>query len=105
MPHQHPYEPIECAIYSAYELAISRHQLLKLRWRDTYNRWRNAVLQPIDLRTVSGLFGSEEYLIAYDWQDREIWIRLDQIQGHELMPAAALLSASAMIASREAVAL
>ncbi len=54
------YIPIDCDLYSRYELAILRRQRLLLSWRDAQSMVHLEVVQPRDLETLRGA----EYLLA-----------------------------------------
>jgi Rho-binding antiterminator len=69
------YKPIDCSLYSAYELAIMHRTRLQLSWRDAAGSPRIGVLLPLDLRTRQG----EEFLVAIDHLGAEREIRLDRI--------------------------
>jgi len=71
------YTPIDCALYSEYELAIMHKTRLQISWRDAQGSPRLEVLVPVDLRTRSG----EEFLVAVDSLGAEREIRLDRILG------------------------
>jgi Rho-binding antiterminator len=69
------YRPIDCAVYSGYELAIMHRTRLQLSWRDAEGTTRIGVLVPIDLRTRY----AEEFLAVIDQGGTEREIRLDHI--------------------------
>ena len=69
------YRPIDCSLYSEYELAIMHGERLRISWRDTEGPPRIEVLIPVDLRTRQG----EEFLVAKDDNGLEREIRLDRI--------------------------
>lgn len=69
------YEPIDCRIYSGYELAILRRRRLRLLWQDDQGLTRIDVVQPLDLETRAG----EEFLLIEDSGGRAQAIRLDRI--------------------------
>lgn len=69
------YRPIDCGVYSGYELAIMHRQALRVHWRDEVGADHLAVLQPRDLQTRQG----EEYMLAVDTEGRELALRLDRI--------------------------
>ena len=71
------YKPIDCSLYSEYELAIMHGTRLQLSWRDAVGTSRIEVLVPVDLRTRQG----EEFLVAIDSLGAEREIRLDRILG------------------------
>ena len=53
------YTPIDCGLYSRYELAILRRRRLRLSWRVAGGLTRIDTVTPIDLETRSG----EEFLV------------------------------------------
>lgn len=69
------YRPIDCRLYSEYELAIMHGERLRISWRDAEGSPRIEVLIPVDLRTRQG----EEFLVAKDHNGLEREIRLDRI--------------------------
>ena len=71
------YTPIDCGLYSEYELAIMHKTRLQISWRDAQGSPRLEVLVPVDLRTRRG----EEFLLAVDSLGAEREIRLDRILG------------------------
>jgi Rho-binding antiterminator len=69
------YQPIACANYDVYEIAIMHRQPLHLVWDDAdivYDR----VVTPMDLETHAG----EEFLIARTATEERVKIRLDRIR-------------------------
>ena len=71
------YKPIDCSLYSEYELAIMHRTRLQLSWCDAAGTPRIEVLLPVDLRTRQG----EEFLVTIDPLGAEREIRLDRIMG------------------------
>jgi transcriptional antiterminator Rof (Rho-off) len=69
------YTPIDCSLYSEYELSIMHRTRLQVSWRDAQGVSRIEVLVPVDLRTRQG----EEFLVAIDPLGTEREIRLDRI--------------------------
>lgn len=69
------YKPIDCGLYSEYEVAILHRSRLRLSWRDGEENVHIAVLTPDDLRTRRG----EEFLLATGTDGRQQEIRLDRI--------------------------
>ena len=69
------YRPIDCSLYSEYELSIMKGKRLRISWRDTEGSPRIEVLIPVELRTRKG----EEFLVAKDLNGIEREIRLDRI--------------------------
>jgi Rho-binding antiterminator len=54
------YTPIDCQLYSEYELAILRRRLLRIFWQDKNGLTHMDVVMPLDLQTCGGA----EYLFA-----------------------------------------
>jgi Rho-binding antiterminator len=75
------YTPIDCALYSEFELAIMHRTRLQVSWRDTHGSPHLEVLIPVDLRTRQG----EEFLVAVDALGGEREIRLDRILGSKCL--------------------
>jgi len=75
------YTPIDCRLYSEYELAIMHGKRLRVSWRDAEGPPRMEVLVPVDLRTRQG----EEFLVAIDSRGAEREIRLDRILGSKCL--------------------
>jgi len=74
------YQPISCALYSEYELAIIRGQKIKLVWQQ--NQQTNiAFITPLDLKTED----HQEFLIAQDHNRDMLRIRLDHIRSQEFV--------------------
>ncbi len=73
--NQNPYDPIACAHYSEYEVAILHRQKLHLRWHENNVHYDQVVL-PLDLRTVN----HEEFLICRAGSGETLTIRLDHIR-------------------------
>lgn len=69
------YRPIDCGVYSGYELAIMHREWLQLSWHDADGLDHLERLQPYDLRTADGA----EYLLARNHLQVEHRIRLDLI--------------------------
>lgn len=69
------YIPIDCALYSEYELAILRKWKLRIAWRDNQGDMHIEVFLPRDLQTRRG----EEFLLADTQTGQRVEIRLDQI--------------------------
>lgn len=70
------YTPIDCDLYSEYELAIMHRQHLRVHWRDEHGADHLGVLLPLDLRTEPT---KEEFLLARDIEGNALRIRLDRI--------------------------
>lgn len=70
------YTPIDCGLYSEYELAIIRRRKLRISWHGEDGISHLAVVVPLDLQTRSGV----EYLLARDHAGSALELRLDCIQ-------------------------
>lgn len=70
------YTPIDCGVYSEYEVAILHRQHMRLHWRDEDGTEHTEVVMPQDLKTED----KREYLIASATDGSPLRIRLDQIQ-------------------------
>lgn len=70
------YIPIDCSLYSQYELAIMHRQKLRLTWRDPQGVWHLETLLPLNLQTRH----HAEYLQLRTLAGTELEIRLDQIR-------------------------
>jgi Rho-binding antiterminator len=75
------YTPIDCSLYSEYELAIMHGNRLQVSWRDAEGPPRIEVLVPVDLHTRQG----EEFLLVIDHLGAEQEIRLDRILGSKCL--------------------
>jgi Rho-binding antiterminator len=73
------YRPIDCGIYSRYEVAILHQERLRLRWVDDAGTAHLATLHPEDLQTLHG----EEFLVATALDGTPLRVRLDRIHGYE----------------------
>jgi len=69
------YTPIDCGLYSEYELAILQHQHRRITWHDANGQSRIDALIPVDLLTRN----HEEFLIAEDSTGQRVELRLDYI--------------------------
>lgn len=69
------YTPIDCGLYSEYELAVLHKRRLRISWRETDGQIHILVLLPTDLRTRN----HAEFLVAEDSEGRQLELRLDQI--------------------------
>lgn len=69
------YRPIDCSLYSLYELAVMHRQRLRVVWRCSDGMVHMEILLPIDLRTRD----HAEYLLAGRQTGEELEMRLDQI--------------------------
>jgi len=75
------YRPIDCGLYSRYEVAILHHQRLRLRWVDADGTPHLATLRPEDLQTLAG----EEFLVGTTLDGHPLRLRLDRIHGYETL--------------------
>ena len=69
------YVPIDCGLYSEYEMAIMHRDRLRLSWRDPGGNVHIGIVTPTDLRTRSGA----EFMIATEQDGATLEIRLDRI--------------------------
>jgi Rho-binding antiterminator len=69
------YIPIDCELYSQYELAIIRRQRLRVAWRDTTGNCYLQALLPVNLQTRDGA----EFLLARTTRGKLLELRLDRI--------------------------
>lgn len=69
------YTPIDCGLYSEYELAIMHRHTLQLTWQGTDGTWHIGACRPLDLRARQG----EEFMLVRDASGAELEIRLDHI--------------------------
>lgn len=69
------YKPIDCGLYSEYEVAILHRSRLRLSWRDGDETVHIEVITPNDLRTCRG----EEFLVVTGQDGSQQEIRLDRI--------------------------
>ncbi|NNG12116.1 MAG: transcriptional antiterminator, Rof [Halobacteria archaeon] len=69
------YKPIDCGLYSEYEVAILHRNRLRLSWRDSKENIHIEVFTPNDLRTRKG----EEFLVVTGQDGGQQEIRLDRI--------------------------
>jgi Rho-binding antiterminator len=70
------YTPIDCGVYSEYELAIMHRRRLRLHWLDEEGGDHIESVMPQDLRTEE----KREYLIAEREDGSPLKLRLDRIQ-------------------------
>lgn len=70
------YIPVDCGLYSRYELAILRRQRLRVSWRDPAGETHIAMLTPHDLQTRAGA----EFMLAEDQDGQRLELRLDWVQ-------------------------
>ena len=69
------YQPVDCAVYAKYELAILRRRPVMLGWRDDSGVTRLERVVPTDLETREG----EEFLHFEDRARARGRVRLDRI--------------------------
>jgi Rho-binding antiterminator len=69
------YVPIDCALYSHYELTIMHAQVLRTAWRDPTGAVHLQTLLPVNLQTRE----HAEYLLARTREGGVVEIRLDHI--------------------------
>lgn len=69
------YTPIDCGVYSEYELAIMHQRRLRLHWQDDIGNDHIESVLPRDLKTES----KREYLIAERQDGSTLKLRLDRI--------------------------
>ncbi|MGH8282266.1 MAG: transcriptional antiterminator, Rof [Gammaproteobacteria bacterium] len=69
------YQPIPCALYSQYEIAILHRTPMRVRWLDADGVTHLEVFTPEDLVTFAG----EEFLLARNAAGEPRRIRLDRL--------------------------
>lgn len=69
------YTPVDCAVYSEYEIAILQHRRLRISWCQPDGQLSTQVLRPLDLRTRD----HEEFLFGETPDGKTLQLRLDQI--------------------------
>lgn len=69
------YTPIDCGVYSEYELAIMHRRPMRLHWQEDDGTESTKNVMPKDLRTED----KREYLIAESEDGSELKLRLDRI--------------------------
>jgi Rho-binding antiterminator len=69
------YVPVDCGLYSEYELAIMHRDKLRLSWQDHAGDAHIGVVVPTDLRTCNGA----EFMIVTGQDGSTLEIRLDRI--------------------------
>lgn len=74
------YQPVSCARYDQYEIAILRRRPLRLVW-DEDNVIYDRVVTPLNLRTAGG----QEFLILRLDEDGIREVRLDRIRRTEIL--------------------
>ena len=75
MNDENDYRPIDCGLYSEYELAIMHRDRLRVHWRDEAGSDHLETLRPTDLRTRD----SQEFMYAQTEDGQQRCIRLDRI--------------------------
>lgn len=75
MSDESDYQPIECSLYSEYEVAIMRRRRWRMHWRDEAGGDHLETLRPTDLQTRQG----QEFMYAVTDDGAERCIRLDRI--------------------------
>lgn len=74
------YQPIACASYDQYEIAITRRRTMHLVWEDG-NVVHDRIVTPLDLRIARG----EEYLVMRLPEGDTLDVRLDHIRRAEIL--------------------
>ena len=69
------YTPIDCELYSRYELAIMHRQRLRVAWRDDDGQSHIDALYPINLHSHN----RAEFLLAKNRFGKILELRLDRI--------------------------
>lgn len=75
MSDHNDYTPIDCGLYSEYELLIMRRRRLRMHWRDEDGHDHMETVRPTDLQTRN----SQEFMYAVTDDGSERCIRLDHI--------------------------
>jgi Rho-binding antiterminator len=73
------YTPIDCGLYSEYELAILHRKRLRILWQEPNGKAHLELLEPKDLKTRN----HEEFLIAENMKGQRLELRLDHIRKAE----------------------
>jgi Rho-binding antiterminator len=76
MSDDQTYTPIDCGVYSEYELAIMHRRRLYLHWQGDDGANHIESVMPKDLKTEE----KREYLIAERQDGSTLKLRLDRIQ-------------------------
>lgn len=74
------YNPISCASYDQYEIAIMRRQKLRLSWQED-NVVFDQIVTPLNLRTAQGM----EFLIMQTAKGETREVRLDHIRQAQIL--------------------
>ena len=69
------YIPIACALHDEYEIAIMKKSRINIKWLTESGDSRHEAVLPIDLLVKN----KEEFLVAVDRANNELYIRLDKI--------------------------
>ena len=69
------YTPIDCGLYSNYEVAILEKRRLRISWRAPGGQVCIDVVVPVDLKTLH----HEEFLVAENQAGATLELRLDYI--------------------------
>lgn len=75
MSDDNDYQPIDCGLYSTYEVAIMQRRRWRMHWRDETGDDHLETLRPTDLQTRNG----QEFMYALTDDGAERCIRLDRI--------------------------
>ena len=75
MSNDDDYTPIQCGLYSKYEVSILHREILSLHWRDDDGLDHIDRVTPTDLQTRNHC----AYLIATNSEGDRLEIRLDRI--------------------------
>ena len=75
------YTPIDCALYSEYELAIMQRQRLRICWQQPGGQPHIEVFTPVDLVTRN----HEEFLVVNSPDHPRLELRLDHIRTTEAL--------------------
>lgn len=76
MSDEETYTPIDCGVYSEYELAIMHKRRMRLHWQDEEGNDHVESVMPKDLKTEE----KREYLIAEGQDGNSLKVRLDRIK-------------------------
>jgi transcriptional antiterminator Rof (Rho-off) len=79
-PNETNYQPISCANYDQYEIAIMHGSNMRMTWQ-TGNVTYDQVVTPLNLRTAHG----EEYLLLRLASGETAEVRLDRIRRSEIL--------------------
>jgi len=76
MSDDETYTPIDCGVYSEYELAIMHQRRMRLHWQDEEGTDHVESVMPKDLKTEE----KREYLLAEQQDGTTLKVRLDHIK-------------------------